>query len=410
MKKHLANASIVPDKRREKDGGALPIKLRITFKGQRKYYATGIDATKEELRIIQQNAAKGPLKKTALALAEIEINAQKCCESITNFSFGQFEKEFFPKQVEITDLKTAFDSYTAELRKKEQIGSAAAYDCACTSLHKFKRKILLEQITPDFLNGYEKWYTASGRSITTVGIHLRALRSVLNYAIQGGLMSIENYPFGKRKYIIPSGRNIKKALTLEEIAKIYHYPAAAGSTQERCRDYWIFIYLCNGLNVKDLCLLRYRDISGDFIIFHRAKTIRTRRANPQPIRISLKDEARRIIEKWGNKPKRPDSFIFPGLTDAMTPEKQFLQIRLMVRLINDHIKVVVAALDIDKPVTTYYARHSFATILKNSGVSTEFISEALGHSSLATTKNYLAGFEQDAIKKATDILVSFTMS
>ncbi|MEO6837644.1 MAG: tyrosine-type recombinase/integrase [Ginsengibacter sp.] len=58
-------------------------------------------------------------------------------------------------------------------------------------------------------------------------------------------------------------------------------------------------------------------------------------------------------------------------------------------------------------MTTYYARHSFATILKNSEVSTEFICEALGHSSLQTTKNYLAGFEQDAIKKTTDVLTSF---
>jgi integrase len=60
-----------------------------------------------------------------------------------------------------------------------------------------------------------------------------------------------------------------------------------------------------------------------------------------------------------------------------------------------------------KPITTYYARHSFATILKNSGVSTEFICEALGHTSLQTTKNYLAGFEQDAIRKTTDVLTSF---
>ena len=56
---------------------------------------------------------------------------------------------------------------------------------------------------------------------------------------------------------------------------------------------------------------------------------------------------------------------------------------------------------------TYFARHSFATILKNSGVSTEFISEALGHSSLSTTKNYLAGFEEEAIRRNTDVLVSF---
>ena len=62
---------------------------------------------------------------------------------------------------------------------------------------------------------------------------------------------------------------------------------------------------------------------------------------------------------------------------------------------------------IGKPITTYFERHSFATILKNSWGSTEFIGEALGHSSLATTKNYLAGFEQDAVRKTTDVLTTF---
>ena len=82
----------------------------------------------------------------------------------------------------------------------------------------------------------------------------------------------------------------------------------------------------------------------------------------------------------------------------MTPQKQSDTIALLVHLINDHMKEIATDVLIDKPITTYYARHSFATILKNSGVSTEFISEALGHSSLGTTKNYLAGFAQDAIK------------
>ena len=91
----------------------------------------------------------------------------------------------------------------------------------------------------------------------------------------------------------------------------------------------------------------------------------------------------------------------------MTLQKRQDKIRLLTHLINDHIKAIAKSLNIQKSVTTYYARHSFTTILKNSGASTEFISEALGHSSLSTTKNYLAGFELDAIKSATDALIAF---
>ena len=71
------------------------------------------------------------------------------------------------------------------------------------------------------------------------------------------------------------------------------------------------------------------------------------------------------------------------------------------------MKSLAKKLDIHRDVTTYFARHSFATILKRSGASTEFISDALGHSNLSTTKNYLAGFEDETLQKVTDALTAF---
>ena len=71
------------------------------------------------------------------------------------------------------------------------------------------------------------------------------------------------------------------------------------------------------------------------------------------------------------------------------------------------MKEVAKAQGISQPVTTYSARHSFATVLKRSGASTEFISDALGHSNLNTTKNYLASFEDETLQKTTDALTAF---
>jgi integrase/recombinase XerD len=407
MKQMNVTASVVPDKRRLKENDTLPMKLRITFKGERKYYSTGYDLTEDDWKDIKKGSTRRDLRETAKSLAEIQVNAQKCCDSLDSFSFTKFESAYFPKSIITKDLQSIFDAQIKELNANGQIGTATAYSCACVSLHKFKPVLKLEHITPDFLRDYEKWFIGQGKSVTTVSMYVRTLRTILNIAIQQGMMSVEDYPFGKRKYIIPVGRNIKKALTLEEIEKIYNYSAESGSNAERCRDYWIFIYLCNGLNVKDLCLLKYANINGDFITFHRAKTARTRRGSSEPIRISLKEEAKQIITKWGQQPLMADTYVFPCLKEGMTPVQERDQIQLLTHLINDHMKAIAKSLGFNKPVTTYYARHSFATILKNSGVSTEFISEALGHSSLTTTKNYLAGFEQEAIKKATDILVSF---
>ena len=71
------------------------------------------------------------------------------------------------------------------------------------------------------------------------------------------------------------------------------------------------------------------------------------------------------------------------------------------------MKLIAKELELNKEVTTYFARHSFATVLRNSGASMEFISEALGHSDMKTTKSYLAGFEQETIHKTTDALTAF---
>ncbi len=407
MKQRNITVTIVPDKRRIKDDVTYPLKLRITYRGSRKYYATGYNASLEDYKLMKENNVRGELRKTNLALTEIQINAQKCCDCLETFSFTKFEELFFPKKVPIMNLQSAFDSYISELEENGQIGTAASYSCACVSLHKFKAGLKFEHLTPEFLRSYERWFIGQGKSITTVGIYLRSLRAVINVAIQQEMMNFKDYPFGKRKYIIPTGRNIKKALSLEEVAKIYNYVTEPRSVKDMCRDYWIFIYLCNGLNVKDLCLLTYKNIAGDFIIFNRAKTNRSRRSNPEPIRVALKEDSKRIIAKWGQHQFSPDTYIFPYLKIGMTPQKQRDTILLLIHLINEHMKQIAIELEIYKPITTYYARHSFATILKNSGVSTEFISEALGHTSLETTKNYLAGFEQDAIKKTTDVLTSF---
>ena len=243
-----------------------------------------------------------------------------------------------------------------------------------------------------------------GKSKTTVGIYLRSLRAIFNRA------SIDKslYPFGegKGKYSIPTGKNIKKALTLEEIASIFHYQPEPGNTKEMARDYWIFIYLCNGLNVKDLCLLKRKNIEGDILKYERAKTKRSKN-NAEKIVVSLKPEAKAIIQKWGQPSINNESYVFPHLQKGLSVEREREIIQQLTKTINKYMKLIAKELEINKEVTTYFARHSFATILKNSGASMEFISEALGHSDMKTTKSYLSSFEAETIHKTTDALTAF---
>ncbi len=250
----------------------------------------------------------------------------------------------------------------------------------------------------------------NGNSLTTVGIYLRNVRTIYHKAIKTGAAPPALYPFGSAKddkYEIPTGRNIKKALHLKEVELIVNYQAVQGSTEHQYRDYWLFSYLCNGINVKDISRLKYSNIEGDIMVITRAKTERENRHKPRPITIVIVEMTKKIIDRWGNKPVSPDQYIFPILTKGMTPLQEYAAILQTTSMINRYIGRVAVAVGISQKVTTYTARHSYATVLKRSNASTEFIGEALGHASLPTTENYLADFETDEKRKWAAKLTDF---
>ena len=343
------------------------------------------------------------LKKKITAF---ENKAIEIIKDLPVFTWKAFEKHYYTNRGTKDTINAAFADYAAELREAGRIGTAVSYECAQGSLNSFIPGAKFADITPDFLRKYEKWMLNKGNSITTVGIYLRSLRTLFNNAIAEGMLTKEYYPFGKKRYEIPTGNNIKKALSLKDIAAIYYYKPEPGTYTDMAKDYWLFMYLCNGINVKDMCLLKYENIKGEVLEFERAKTIRTKR-KVEPIRISLVDDAKDVIKKWGNKAIDPKTYIFPILTNGITPERERHLIQLITRVINNHMKAIAKELNITSDVTTYAARHSFATVLRNSGASTEFISEALGHTNVRTTQNYLAGFEDEKKKETVKALTAF---
>jgi integrase len=259
------------------------------------------------------------------------------------------------------------------------------------------------EVTPSFLKKYENWMLKNGKSISTVGIYLRSLRAIYN------LQNIDQsvYPFGngKNKYSIPTSKNTKKALTVEEIATIYNYDAEPNTNKEMARDYWLFLYLCNGMNVKDLCLLRWKDIDGNMLSYKRSKTERSQKESKQ-ISVALKSQSLDIIKKWGQPSIDKNAFIFPHLNKKMDAIHKRATYQQLTKIINKHMKQIASEVGINKNVTTYYARHSFATVLKRSGAKIEMISELLGHSSVHVTESYLDGFENEQIQKETDVLIA----
>ena len=234
-------------------------------------------------------------------------------------------------------------------------------------------------------------------------MYLRALRAIVNIAKADKIITEDQYPFGQKsqkKYEIPRARNIKKALDENAIAKIINYEPHS-ENEEWARDMWLFSFFCNGMNMADIFLLKYENIQGDFIWFHRKKTIRTRRVQ-EPIELYISKPVREIINRWANKDR--SGYVFNVMNTQMTPEDIYEQSHTTIRSINGYMKRIAKRLDIDVKITTYVARHSWATTLLRNGVSTAFISKGFGHTSFSTTEQYLAGFTHGQKKDAAELL------
>lgn len=160
------------------------------------------------------------------------------------------------------------------------------------------------------------------------------------------------------------------------------------------------------MNVKDMCLLKYENIKGGVLEFDRAKTIRTKR-KVESIRVILAEDAIAIIDRHSNAHKSNDQYIFPVLSKGFSPERERQLIQQLTKTVNNYMKDIAKDLEMSSDITTYAAHHSFATILQRNGANTSLISEALGHSNVKTTQNYLAGFEDDAKMEALKALTAF---
>jgi len=401
--------SILLDTRKKRHDGTYTVKLRVTFKRSSRFYATKYFMSKEDFKRVMGDKPRGDIKDIRNDLAEIEKKAAKVISKLRVFSFDEFRSGLLGKSNN-NDIFGALTSYSEMLRKEGRIGSAITYECALSSFKKFWPKSILHyyEVTPKFLKSYEAWMIADGNSETTVGIYLRSLRRMINLAIKKGEFNNEDYPFGADAdhYTIPEPRNIKKALPLQEIGKIFAYVPEENSPEHFYRDIWIFSYLCNGINIKDICLLKYRDIDNDSIQFRRAKTQKSNRRS-KPITAYKTDLLGEIIKRWGTNPVEADSYVFQFLKAGIDPAEEKTRINQVVKQTNKYIDRVAVAVGITFPVTTYTARHSFATVLKRSGVNIAYISEALGHSNLQTTESYLGSFEIDEKKRIAKNLTSF---
>lgn len=396
--------------RKLKDGTG-SIKLRITYNRIPKYYSTGMIVSKDEYKNICFHKPRGEMREKKRFVFSYLKRAYDVIMELDEFSFEAFDKKYKSKR-KSNNILSYFDSYMEQLKQENRYGNAESYWCAKHKLEEFANTSVIpfETIDVAFLKRFETWMLSENCGPTTVGFYCRCIKKLYNDAIREEDVKREKYPFGSLKnglYSPPQPRNIKKALSLIDLKKIIDYEPVDGSPEHYYRDIWVFSYLGNGINIKDICLLKYKDFHGDSIHFDRAKTINTNRS-AKPITISLIDQNKAIISRWCNPKTELDTYVFPILNDIESVEKQRDKIKLFTKLVNKYIKRVAAKVGIEGEITTYTARHSFATVLKRSGTNLAYISEALGHSNLKTTESYLDSFEDDTRKANTMKLLDFS--
>ncbi|HZK07267.1 MAG TPA: site-specific integrase [Bacteroidales bacterium] len=434
MKNKKAIFSIYLETRDPKVDNFIPVKVRVSYKRKRKYFAI---RPQEINKILEQKGigefiyegfgefAISPdvIKKTFKdkpggkfrllkdTLEGIRSDAEQKAETLTFFSLENYQDIYWKVKTETdSDLLKNYELYILKLKDEKRESTAQAYQCSFISLKKFyqKKKLPYGNLTVEFLNRYENWMTEEqGNGLTTVGIYMRQLRTIFNQRPES-LKEIPS-PFGEKKYEIPKGKGRKIALSFDELRKVMEY-SPKPEFEELYYDSWILQYFLNGINVTDLLLLRYKNMQNGFMEFVRHKTRRTKKQQ-EPIRIPISPATQKIINKYCQKKQNEETLIFNILNDEMTELQKLKAIKYHASMTSKTMKRIAAKLELDNDIaskiSSYSSRHTFASVLMKKNAPVSYIQKQLGHVSLDTTASYLGSFEDEHLQEWQNKLTEF---
>lgn len=383
--------------------GSHPLMVRVCKDGKKKYQSIGISIlpshwdfkrnepndrcpNKDEIKIlIQQRLCD--IQKTILSkrIDGKDYTATTIINSVT-------EQCKSAKSVGEYYLK-----YIDNLKNENRIRYAGMYEVSYNSFIKFAKHldITFSEIDAAWLKRYEAWSKEQNLSVSTISTRLRHLRAVFNLAIMEHAIKTDCYPFHAYKVAKLNKETAKRALSKEDVYRVINYEGT-GSLEILAIDLFTFSYLCAGINFIDMAKLTRSNIRDNQIVYNREKTKKL-------IIIPLQQKALQLIEKYRDE---NSPYIFPILSPYHKTQVQIAnRLHKVLAKINKYLKEIGENLNLPLPLTTYVARHSFATVLKRAGVSTSIISESLGHSSEKITQVYLDSFDKEQINEAMSNLL-----
>ncbi|MFH0761432.1 MAG: site-specific integrase [Bacteroidota bacterium] len=379
--------------------GTHPIAIQIVHDRKRQIIATGYSAkpnqwndNDKEVRANYPNSARVNtfLTKKLAAAKAILLEFQTAGRPFTLEQVVNKVRDIKPS----TTVFEYTDAVIAQLESEGHIGNSRVYKAVLGVFKKYRKGRDLEFTDLDvkLLLAFQSYLVQGGAKPNTVSNYIRTLRAIYNRAMKEGFVSEEQYPF--KKVRVNTVKTIKRAVSKEQIDAIRDLAIPQYSQMALVRDVFMFSFYTRGMNLVDVVYLKVSDIIGDRITYTRKKT-------KQHFSIKRTEKIDNIIHRY-NDLSNPDAFIFPIV--KRTGYEGYLDYLNFKRLVNRKLEVIGKEVGIQIPLTTYVARHSWATIAKRSGIATAIISEGLGHETEETTQIYLDSFENDVLDKANEII------
>lgn len=275
--------------------------------------------------------------------------------------------------------------------KKE--GTAAAYKSTRSSLAKFLdgSDIRMSAIDLRFIRRYEDFLYNSGVGVNTVSYYLRNLRTLYNQAVIDGYHPHGEYPFAKAQ--TRPAKTVKRALSREDLQTLATLKLEDAPELKFACDLYLFSFYAQGMAFVDIVLLKKSDIYNGVLTYSRHKS-------KQLIRIAVTPQMQELMDKYETE----GGYVFPIIRDNSSSE--YAQYRLALGRINRHLKRIAAMIDINIPLTTYTARHTWATLARDCGAPVSVISAGLGHTSEEMTRIYLKEFDVSQLDKVNSIVTN----
>lgn len=283
-------------------------------------------------------------------------------------------------------------SLVMQLRQIGKKRTAETYTCTLNSFVRFRKEkdISLDEVEPDLMIEYETYLKSVGICPNTSSYYMRNLRAIYNRAVEKNL-TMQRNPF---KYVYTGiEKTVKRAISLKIIRQIKDLDLTLQPQLDYARDVFMFSFYTRGMSFVDMAYLRKKDLQNGILSYRRRKT-------NQQLFIKWEKPMQEIIDKYDTS---DSPYLLPIIKNVETDERR--QYKNAAHLINTKLKKIGELIGLAVPLTTYVARHTWASVAKSKNIPISIISEAMGHDSETTTRIYLASLDTSVVDRANSLIL-----